>query len=156
MQPLDLIRAAERQIAPRRGAQSQASLRRAVSTVYYALFHCLARSGADLFIGSSAAARAQHAWRQVYRGLDHATARAACREPLADLFCQPVQDFALEFVFQQQQRHAADYDPLFRTTQSKAMGDVARARAVIEGFQRCPVAQRRAFAALVPFRRRPG
>ena len=51
MSPYDLMEVA-RALAESDPAPSiQARLRRAVSTAYYALFHCLAASAADLFIG---------------------------------------------------------------------------------------------------------
>ena len=75
MTPRDLI-ATARGLAegdPRR--PSQANLRRAVSTAYYAMFHCLAGTAADLLIGGSRS----EAWHQVYRALEHGSAKGACR-----------------------------------------------------------------------------
>ena len=45
--------------------------RRAVSTAYYALFHCLAESSANLLAGEDPANRSRRAWRQAYRALNH-------------------------------------------------------------------------------------
>ena len=42
MKPLDLIEAARDMTESGRGRPTQAKLRRAVSTAYYAMFHCLA------------------------------------------------------------------------------------------------------------------
>ena len=44
-------------------------MRRAVSTTYYALFHCMAAAGADLLVGGPGANRSRPAWRQAYRAL---------------------------------------------------------------------------------------
>ena len=38
-----------------KGKPRQSDLRRAISTAYYALFHALAKDGADLFVGAAAA-----------------------------------------------------------------------------------------------------
>ena len=54
---------------------TQADLRRAVSTAYYTLFHCLAGTAADLLTG----ANRDPEWHQVYRALEHGKAKSACR-----------------------------------------------------------------------------
>ena len=63
MKPLDLMEAARglTELNPRR--PSQANLRRAVSTAYHALFHCLAACAANTLIGRVRDA----AWHQTYR-----------------------------------------------------------------------------------------
>ena len=59
-----------------RAPPTQAKLRRAVSTAYYAMFHCLAASVADLFIGTAR----NPAWHRAYRALEHGRAKSACRQ----------------------------------------------------------------------------
>ena len=49
MNPHDLMAVARALAESDRALPLQATLRRAVSTAYYALFHCLAASAADLF-----------------------------------------------------------------------------------------------------------
>ena len=51
MRPPDLIEAARVLTESGPSLPTQARLRRAVSTAYYAMFHCLAATVADLFIG---------------------------------------------------------------------------------------------------------
>lgn len=51
MSSRDLIEAARLLAEPGPGRPTQARLRRAVSTACYAMFHCLAATVADLFIG---------------------------------------------------------------------------------------------------------
>ena len=51
------------------------SLRRAVSTAYYAVFHALANSNADCLIGPPTDPLLEHAWHRIRRGLDHSQAR---------------------------------------------------------------------------------
>ena len=69
--PFDLIETARglTELSPRR--PTQANLRRAVSTAYYAMFHCLASSAANLLIGG----RRGTAWHQVYHTLHEAPFR---------------------------------------------------------------------------------
>ena len=76
MTPRDLIQTARRLAQPGAAQPTQADLRRAVSTAYYALFHCLAATAADLLTGSSRSPE----WHQVYRALEHGKARSACRQ----------------------------------------------------------------------------
>jgi len=79
VQPLDLMETARglAELSPRRA--SQANLRRAVSTAYYAMFHCLAACAANALIGRTRDA----AWHQTYRALEHGKARRACENKAA-------------------------------------------------------------------------
>ncbi len=74
MNSRDLIETARglTELSPR--CPSQANLRRAVSTAYYAVFHCLADAAANLFVGRSRGS----AWPRVYRALEHGKAKSAC------------------------------------------------------------------------------
>ena len=75
------------------GQPSQEALRRAVSTAYYAMFHALANSNADLIAGPRTPAN-QSNWTAIYRSLRHYRAE----NPLhgwPHLFSPPVQNFAV-------------------------------------------------------------
>ncbi|MBC6437988.1 MAG: hypothetical protein GDA52_07600 [Rhodobacteraceae bacterium] len=77
----------------------EADLRRAVSTAYYAMFHCLCESAANLLIGGGTASRSDAAWRQAYRALNHGQARKACEQKeVIHSFPAALRDFADEFV----------------------------------------------------------
>ena len=114
MRALDLSAAAKLLAEhPRRGRPPEANLRRAISTAYYALFHCLAENCADMMVGGSGARRSRDAWRQVYRSLEHGTARRRCGDWRAmQNYPAVVTNFATDFVEMQDLRHTADYDPL--------------------------------------------
>lgn len=101
---------------------TEAELRRAVSTAYYALFHAVLRSAADRFVGMAQSATA--AYSLVYRGFDHFYMNKVCgnlQSPNLDkptkkslkraLVSQETRDFATAFVELQANRHLADYDP---------------------------------------------
>ena len=105
--PLELIEAA-RTLAESGGPPpTQARLRRAVSTAYYAMFHCLAASAADLFIGTEGTERSP-AWHRAYRALEHGRARSACRQGSAMReFPAEIRDFAEAFVGLQRTRQEA-------------------------------------------------
>ena len=139
-----------------KGKPSQASLCRAVSSAYYSLFHCLAKTCADLLMGGVGAAKSREAWRQTYRALDHGAAKAACKHTaIVSLFPKPVEDFANAFVSLQVKRHTADYDPKAKFSKSEVKNDVLLARQAIDDFGKATMKDRRAFAAHVLFRRRP-
>lgn len=131
------------------------NLRRAVSTAYYAMFHCLARNCADQLIGGRNAARSNPAWRQVYRALDHGAARRACERPhVISKFPKGIEDFANIFSSLQEKRHIADYDPDEKFYKSSATLDIDAAEDAIRRFEAEGIKDRRAFAALVLFKRR--
>jgi hypothetical protein len=148
MTPTDLLAVAA-ELVERSPELGQASLRRAVSTLYYALFHALARSSADCLIGEDERERDQMAWTRVYRALDHGFVRNQCREPALLAFPVQIQEFARVFSFLQAKRHAADYDPatIFEVTEYRI--DFALVQSAITAFLAAPARDRRAFAAFV-------
>ena len=106
MRPPDLIEAARVLAESAPGDPMQARLRRAVSTAYYAVFHCLAATAADLFIGR----QRTPAWHRVYRALEHGRARSACREAqTTPNYPEEIRYFAKRFVALQKARQQADY-----------------------------------------------
>jgi uncharacterized protein (UPF0332 family) len=129
-------------------------LRRATSAAYYAMFHCLARSSADLFIGGAGAERSRHAWKQVYRAIDHGPTKTACLDGLVTKFPKPIEDFANTFVTMQTKRHSADYDPTAKFSKSEVVQDIATVKQAIEAFSMQPRKDRIAFCAFVLFKRR--
>jgi hypothetical protein len=135
------------------GKPSQANLRRAASTIYYALFHTLARDCANLLVGTAGSDRSDAAWRQVYRALNHGDARSRCQSPPSGAPAQ-IRGFADLFVELQSRRHTADYDPDYRTHKTSVAADIDAAEAVIDAYLTAPVKDRRAFAVWVLFKTR--
>lgn len=126
-----------------------------MSTTYYALFHCLASCCANLLVGGAGADRSKHAWHQVYRALEHGTAKKSCTDQaLLKRFPKEIEDFANMFVIMQEKRHSADYNPRERFYKSSVNQDIADATDVVKRFGACTIKDRRAFAALVLFKRR--
>ena len=149
----DLIETARSltEISPRR--PSQANLRRAVSTAYYAMFHCLAGCAANLIIGRAR----KPAWHQTYRALEHGKARNACEDkgPMA-AFPQEVRGFAKAFVILQKARQQADYALDGRYDKLTVLGAIDMAERAIARFEQTDAQHRRAFVAHVLFKRRSG
>jgi hypothetical protein len=138
-----------------KGRPVQAELRRAVSTAYYAMFHCLARCCADTMVGGSGSNRSNQAWRQIYRALQHGDAKNACaNKNVMAKFPIEIQDFATQFVTMQKKRHHADYDPTGVYYRSAVVRDISATQAAITAFIGAPIKDRRAFAAWVLFKER--
>ncbi len=112
---------------PRR--PKQASLRRAISTAYYALFHLLVHESAKRLISGAAHARLR---ALTSRAFEHGTMRQASRafasgglpphlQPLLPHGISPeIRKIAEAFISLQEARHGADYDVTLRTTRNEA------------------------------------
>ena len=113
----------------------QASLRRAISTAYYALFHLLIHEG-TLKLISAGSARSRFS-----RGYEHGTMKSISREfaianPAAldrltgGLPIPPeIQQVAETFINLQEERHAADYDVTARYTRLEVRNFIQEAEA---------------------------
>jgi len=153
--PHDLLDVAFDLANSSKGKPKQAHLRRAVSATYYAMFHTLARCCADLLIGGPGSSRSEEAWNQVYRALDHGFAKGACMNKGVLLkFPKEIQDFANLFVQMQFKREDADYNPNGTVFKSAVLTDISAVKAVIDGFGKAPLKDRRAFTALVMVKQR--
>ena len=153
MKPLDLIETARGLTESGPGDPTQARLRRAVSTAYYAVFHCLAATTADLFIGR----QRTPAWHRVHRAVEHGRVRNACREARAMReFPVEIRNFAKTFVELQIARQQADYALHPEAyTKSDVLVYVASAEWAIGELDQADIGARRGFAAHVLFRQRP-
>ena len=155
LNPNNLISTANRlAYSQSKGRPRQEDLCRAVSTAYYAMFHALARSNANLLVGATPAKRSNRAWRQLYRALDHSQAAKAVNRNELPHFPQDIQDFAVQFAKMQSHRHTADYDPMGTFSKSEVIQLILETNLAIEGFSRAKTLDRKAFAILVLFRPR--
>lgn len=149
MKPEDFIATARELVGDRRGRPRETNLRRAVSTAYYAMFHCMATSGADLLVGGQSSKRSLPAWRQAYRALDHQVACRRCRKTTVRRFPKAIQGFAITFAVMHDKRNAADYDPLATFFKSDVIASISSAEQAIFGFQGAPKEDQRAFMVFV-------
>ncbi|MFN4169033.1 MAG: hypothetical protein ACK4HD_12050 [Pannonibacter phragmitetus] len=127
----------------------QADLRRAVSAAYYAVFHELARTCADALVGATKARRPNRAWVEVYRGLDHGTAKNACNGASNVTFPQEIRNFSDAFKQLQAARHSADYDPMIRLDKIEALGFITLAEDSIAALKGVRAIDKIAFATWV-------
>lgn len=109
MNPIHLLAAALILAEHDTGRPRQALLRRAISTAYYAMFHCLSRSNADVLIGSSR--RSSDAWMAAYRQLDHGLAYTRCEQSSVAHFPANIKRFAVVLRNMKELREEADYNP---------------------------------------------
>ena len=149
MQPGDFIATAQDLIAAKRGRPRQTNLRRAVSTTYYALFHCLTACCADALAGRAGSSSGAEAWRQAYRALDHGQARGRCERAAERNFPPGILRFATHFTDMQGKRHRADYDPEARFTKAEVEQDINQTAIRISRFLETPARDRHAFAVYV-------
>ncbi|MCW2244567.1 uncharacterized protein (UPF0332 family) [Azospirillum fermentarium] len=150
----DWIRTARRLATATPNRPLQSDLRRAVSTAYYALFHTLARDAANRLVGAESKVPHSPAWVQVYRALDHGTARTACEQVRRQSFSPSLNACADAFVSLQKERHKADYDPDYRTSRPEALALVTQAESAITAFNAADATERRAFLVHLIFNRR--
>ncbi len=151
----NFIRTAQVLIPTGQGRPRSTDLQRAVSTSYYAMFHCLAGSCADTLMGGLHAGRGTDAWILTYRALNHRSAKARCsdKENLKQ-FSAHIRVFAETFARMQEQRHHADYAPNAGFRKSEAIQRITEVENAIRNFQEESPAERRAFAAYILFKGR--
>lgn len=152
--PTHLLDAADHLVSERRpGAPRQANLRRAVSTVYYALFHWLARCAADSLVGVREPSG--ESWVRVYRALNHRDLRQRCqkgRVPPSTPY--PLRQLGTALVQLQPIRNGADYNPVVRLAKRDVLAQVDEARRILEDLESATPSDRRAFTVHVLFRER--
>ncbi len=157
MRPRDLIASAKKLVGEGQvGSPKQSDLKRALSTAYYAMFHALCWNCADSFIGTAnAATRAQSAWRQAYRAVEHGRAKNQCKNnAVMGRFPAEIQDFANQFVDAQERRHEADYDPFSKFTRHDVLIAIDAANTAIKKLKEPNIKHRKAFAVWTTMRNR--
>ena len=122
------------------GRPSQEALRRAVSTAYYAMFHALATSNADLIVGARTPDN-ESDWIATYRSLRHYRAE----NPLhgwPHLFSPPLRNFASAISFIKTEREDADYNPAANFAQSQVIDWINLADQAITDFNAASLQER--------------
>ena len=132
---------------------SEADMRRAISAAYYAVFHTLAASNAELIAGPPQSNVSAYAWERVYRRLDHGRAQNNLRAVL-NLLSPTGEYFARAFIDLQGLRQEADYDPNFSITRTRTVNFIAQAETAIRNFAQMTQEERRLLVAQSMFDRR--
>ncbi len=136
-----------------RGRPRQTMLNRAMSAVYYSMFHALCRSNANALIGASSRRVHQPAWARAHRALDHGFAREHLKEHRA-ILPATAQNFRIAFRVLRENRHRADYGPEARFSQDEVVNLIDWAEAAIQALFAINAAERRALVAVVLLRGR--
>ena len=109
------------------GRPRAASLRRAISTAYYALFHALAFLCADQLV------RWKRPWRfvsPIYRSLDHRRTKTVFVQ-LSDKHGLGIAAIGQIFISLQQRREDADYNPEIAFGRSETLDIIEQAREAV-------------------------
>ena len=125
-------------------------LRRATSSAYYAMFHCLAESCAGLIAGAYPDDVSESAWTQAYRALDHSMVPNKTRNrQIFDGFSPAIKSFADTLVEMKAKRESADYNPTYTFTYAEVTADINDAAAAIDEFEKTTETERRSFAIFI-------
>ena len=147
----DLLDTAEHLLS-RVGGPTHADACRSVSTIYYALFHCMAKNCSDLFVSNISSGQLSRAWNHLYRALDHRGIEQRCRKidrmRLRD-FPQELIDFADFVRTMMWKRERCDYAYGVTPTIGIVLSDIAVARDFLGKFASVSDLHRRAFAVYV-------
>ncbi|MGD0024006.1 MAG: hypothetical protein ABSC37_05135 [Xanthobacteraceae bacterium] len=103
----DLLDIATRLAQLEEGRPRRTSLRRAISSAYYALFHALAALCANRLVGYS---KPWDVYAPIYRTLDHGRAKDVFKRMSAS-HGPDIASIGQTFILLQERRHTADYDP---------------------------------------------
>jgi hypothetical protein len=139
---------------------SDAALRRAVSTAYYAVFHHILGAAARRFLGQRHETSAAYAI--LYRGFDHRRMKEVCEALRATslrakyatqlrrpIMSKEIRDFAGVFPNLQEQRELADYDPAASFVPSQVSTLIDSAEFAINAFDHASAEERADALALM-------
>ena len=135
---------------------TQADLRSAISTAYYAAFHFVMAQCADLLTCDPGGQVLGRAWRQVYRSIKHVDVRNACNAAADASYGFPaeIQSFAVLYPNMRRLREEADYDPAKRIFNAQhVMAKISDVDFAIQQLSNVNEAHRRAFAIHVAVKR---
>lgn len=160
MEPTDLIAVARTLAgggnASNPGGTTDTELRKAVNCSYYAIFHTLCRTYADVMTGPQVGSQmGRELWNMAYRSIDHGPARSKCSDTgTMSRFNPGIQGFAAALVDLQRLRHEADYDPGTTFTQSQVNRIIDDAEDALAGFNNAPPDEIRLFITYLTSRPR--
>lgn len=133
----DLLMLADELAGRDTGRPRQASLRRAVATAYYAVFHALAKMCADQLIGPS---KSWEVYTPVYRALDHGAARRVLQEArIGQARDADVARIGMIFIDLAAKRIEADYVPEpFKFSRGEVKDSIRQARGAVSMIDALP------------------
>ncbi|MDE2659379.1 MAG: hypothetical protein OXI45_04145 [Acidobacteriota bacterium] len=143
----ELLAAARLLLEAAQDGRDSAPARRAVSTAYYTMFHCLARMCSDRLAVNRGVPLRSSTRQTVYRSLQHGRTKRRCINPrVIAPYPTAIRAFARGFAELQKKRHRADYDPSTTFEVSEARESVDQAEELIRALLAAPEADLRDFA----------
>ena len=134
-----LIELAEQILQIGASKRRQATINRAISTAYYALFHALAAECVARTVGVPRSPRYWQTVTPIHRALDHGSTRKVFERLVRDSttpdLLKQVGDTFLDL---QSARHSADSDPSSRYSRQKAADLIAEARQAMDALRALP------------------
>ena len=131
---------------------TQASIRRAISTAYYGMFHALLASNTDTLIGLPQNTIDIAGWSRIYRNTQHRRTYDQMQRILNQdqpQFSAAVRVYAHTFCRLQRSRHSSDYDPLAGPFSIPyAQGLIDQAESATTDFLQVSASERAALAVL--------
>lgn len=148
----DLLKLARRLVSLEKNKPKQSSLRRAVSTAYYSVFHLLVQEATrQVTPGGSLDFR-----NQVARAFDHTTMRQVCAafsgaaqlpKAIGGSISAPIEEelrsLAGLFVDLQARRHSADYDIGVKFTRLEVLALIRKTRRTVQKWRTAPKSENR-------------
>jgi len=144
LDPGELL-ATARLLTKGRKKTTDADLRRAVSTAYYAVFHKIISDAVERFVGS--AGRDEAAYAMLYRSFEHRRLKEVCKNlnkpTLGDAYrrrlrrphvSENMRRFANAFPGLQELREMADYDPVAKFERSYVVDVIATTESAMLAF----------------------
>ena len=150
----DLVSSAQYLFDRPAAERTQADIRRAMSTLYYALFDELATLCANCIAGNDPAARGERAWIQSYRALEHNYSKKQCSEIVGKNFPQEIEDFANCYSTMQIKRHRCDYTPHISSSDTDFEQMIPIVKRCLTDLRGVEEKHQRAFVAFVLLKKR--
>ena len=148
----DLIDSARRSLTPP-SAATRAAAHRAISTAYYAAYHALCKSNAEMIVGQPANQIAVDAWMRVYRGSSHRQATGNLERYRISL-SPDGEAFAVTLGGLYNARIRADYNPASKFNAAAAQHRLNQAETAIQDFLALSREERTAIATITLLRDR--
>ena len=130
------LETARERLGPRKGL-SESDLRRAVSDLYFAMFHTVCETLASILQNAEHEAASKEAWLRLYRLPDHAHVAKQCDDGRLRELPNEIQQFAGQFKAMKTKREDADYDASkqFKTSEVRKMLELVES--AVNAFKAC-------------------
>ena len=134
-------------------ALSEPQLRRAISDMYFGMFHVICETLASKVLADDIAAT-KEAWLRLYRLPDHGTVAKACDDGRVSEFPREIGQFAAQYKALKTKREDADYNGAAQFKSSEVRTTLQLVNSAVQAFNMCDPDKKYAFAVFVALKRR--